>query len=127
MKRLLGFADFFNLLNESRKIGLSKAHVWRGDSMMLDVGWDVFVVRDGRPSIGGLKAQHFEKPAFLKLLAVGFFPPLPGFEDALPAAEISAGFVLGVVVGQLASLTTQKMFLSLREEPRLPIRQMRCV
>ena len=44
MKRLLGFTGFFNFLNERSKIGLSETHVWRRDTMMLDVGREVFVV-----------------------------------------------------------------------------------
>ena len=52
MKRLLCFAEFFNLLNESRKIGLSETHVWRGDTTMLDVGRDVFIVTQQLQRVG---------------------------------------------------------------------------
>ena len=45
---LLCLADFIDLLNESRKIGLSETHVWRGDAMMLDVGRGVFMVGHSR-------------------------------------------------------------------------------
>src|SRR5574341_2503318 len=42
------FTHLFDLLNEHGKIRALKAHIWGRNAVMLDVGWNVLVVRQRR-------------------------------------------------------------------------------
>ena len=83
-----GCGQFCNLFDEDGEIGTIKTHLWSGDTIVFDVGWNVFVMRMSFPESRLLRVRLRIVPEQFVLSSPDFVA-VPVYDDWQPFKQNS--------------------------------------